>query len=135
MLVVVYVYTLLLKFMSRINIVYLVNIEFPLLLSTSWLVVVSVLYQNLKPLIINVMDSCGKRAIPKLKTQNEWKWKYSFLSFAGRSMKCLLCSKYKDNITSSKNFNASFIDGSNNYRLSTVSAHHASDMHRKPDEL
>ena len=42
-------------------------------------------------------------------------------------MKCLLCSKYKDNITSSKNFNASFIDGSDKFRLSTVSAHHASE--------
>ena len=81
------------------------------------------------------MASCGKCAIPKLKTQNEWKSKYSFLSFAGGSMKCLLCSKYKDNITSSKTFNESFIDGSDNFRLSMVSAHNASDMHRKAGEL
>ena len=81
------------------------------------------------------MASSDKRSMPKLKTQSEWKSKHSFLSFTGGSMKCLLCTEYKDNITSCKNFNPSFINGSDNFRLSTVTAHDASDMHKSQTNM
>ena len=58
----------------------------------------------------------NKRSLPKIKTQKEWKSKYDFLSFDTQ----LLCTKYKDEITSCKNYNPSFIDGSDNFRLSSV---------------
>ena len=71
----------------------------------------------------------NKRSLPKIKTQKEWKSKYDFLSFDTTTMKCLLCTKYMDKITPCKNYNPSFIDGSDNFRLSSVTSHQATDMH------
>ena len=74
-----------------------------------------------------------KRKLPKLSTQKSWK-SFPFLKFVEKLIYFQVCLKYKEKIKFSKNYNASFVVGSN-FRKSAVLGHSLMEMHRKAEEL
>ena len=76
----------------------------------------------------------NKRDLLKLKSQNEWKKEFIFLSFTPQHLLCKVCTKFNDKIISCKNYNANFIKGCTNFRKSAVIDHANSEMHKKPLE-
>ena len=75
-----------------------------------------------------------KRELPKLSTQKSRKSEFPFLKFVEKLIYCQVCLKYEEKIKVSKNYNASFVVGSN-FRKSAVSGHSQTEMHRKAEEL
>ena len=63
-------------------------------------------------------SSSGKRSIPKMKTQKEWKEEFNFLKFTAEHMLCQMCVKFNNKLTSCKNYNPSFVNGCSNFRKS-----------------
>ena len=47
------------------------------------------------------------------------------------SLKCLVCSQFKDKLVSMRNFCPAFIDGTTNVRTTTFKEHAATDMHAR----
>ena len=74
-----------------------------------------------------------KRKLPKLSTQKSWK-SFPFLKFVEKLIYFQVYLKYKEKIKFSKNYNASFVVGSN-FRKSAVLGHSLMEMHRKAEEL
>ena len=71
------------------------------------------------------------RTLPKLATQKSWKTANPHLAFDREKMWCTICTKFEDKLKSCKNFNVTFIEGSQNFRLSAVKQHASSEMHDK----
>ena len=81
------------------------------------------------------MSKSQKRCPPKQNTQKEWKKEYPQLVFRPDSMYCKLCFDHNEKLLGCKNYNATFVNGSTNFRKSAVSEHFSSDMHREAMEL
>ena len=47
------------------------------------------------------------------------------------SLKCAVCSQFKDKLTSMCNYRSAFVDGTTNVRTSTFKDHAATDMHTR----
>ena len=47
------------------------------------------------------------------------------------ALKCKVCIQFEDQLTSTRNFNRTFISGSTNFRVSTVKDHASSAMHQR----
>lgn len=47
------------------------------------------------------------------------------------ALKCKVCIQFEDQLTSTRNFNRTFISGSTNFRVSTVKDHVSSAMHQR----
>ena len=45
------------------------------------------------------------------------------------TLKCSICSRFREKLIGMRNYNAAFVEGSVNLRVSSVKAHAASDMH------
>jgi len=45
------------------------------------------------------------------------------------SLKCSVCSQFKDKLVGMRNYQAAFVDGTTNVRISTVKDHGATEMH------
>ena len=79
----------------------------------------------------------AKRKLPKLKTQLSWKAEYLFLQFSSKEnlMFCKTCSKFEDEIKSSKNYNPSFVEGCSNFWKSAIVEHAKTEMHNEAYEF
>ena len=73
----------------------------------------------------------ASRALPKPATQASWKKVNPHLTLAEGKMRCTICVTYEEKLKSCKNFNSTFIEGSQNFRLSAVKSHITNDMHTK----
>ena len=47
------------------------------------------------------------------------------------SLKCSVCSRFREKLTGMRNYNAAFVEGSVNLRVSSVKDHAGSDMHSR----
>lgn len=47
------------------------------------------------------------------------------------SLKCSICSRFREKLAGMRNYNAAFVEGSVNLRLSSIKDHAASDMHSR----
>ena len=47
------------------------------------------------------------------------------------SLKCSICSRFKDRLIGRRNYSSAFVDGSENLRASSFKDHAASDMHSR----
>ena len=47
------------------------------------------------------------------------------------SLKCSICSRFKDRLVGRRNYSSAFVDGSGNLRASSFKDHAASDMHSR----
>ena len=79
----------------------------------------------------------AKRKLPKLKTQLSWKAEYLFLQFSSKEnlMFCKTCSKFEDEIKSSKNYKPSFVEGCSNFWKSVIVEHAKTEMHNEACEF
>ena len=76
-----------------------------------------------------------KRALPKLKSQQDWKEEFPFLVFTSTSMTCKLCTKFDSKIMGCINYNPSFVNGSINFRNSAVKDYANTMMHSEAVKL
>ena len=73
----------------------------------------------------------ASRSVPQSATQEKWRKTNPYLLFDEKMMRCSLCVKYEEKLRSCKNFNFSFINGTDNFRKSTMEKHASSYMHEK----
>ena len=85
--------------------------------------------------IYKMSSNDEKRALPKLKTQQDWKEEFSFLVFTSTSMTCKLCTKFDSKIMGCKNYNPSFVNGSTNFRKSAVKDYANTMMHSEAEKF
>lgn len=52
-------------------------------------------------------------------------------SLQQRGLKCSVCTKFKSQLESMRNYNPAFIDGSTNVKTSSLKDHATVEMHKK----
>ena len=70
------------------------------------------------------------RNVPKIKTVNSWKEKWLWLVFNDdATMKCCICGKFEERLSSMPGYSNSFIKGSRNYKALALSDHESCKTH------
>ena len=70
--------------------------------------------------------------VPSEKSINKWKGQFSWLLFTDeKKMVCSVCSSQEDKLRSMPNVSMTFINGSTNFRLSSLKDHDSSECHQR----
>ena len=78
------------------------------------------------------MEGAKEKKLPKSGTFKRWKLDHSWLEYGeGMKMVCKICTAQKSKIEMMQSYNSTFINGSTNYKPSTLKDHAQTDCHKR----